>query len=402
MKIEVRPAMPEEMDEARRIADETNVLPPGFVSPAYLKGITHDITLCAFVNGKMATSYAAWPLNMKFNGKDAPVAGVTFVGTLPVFRQMGCLRKVHEKHFEFLYEEGKHPISILFASQAAIYQRYGYSIVSTHNSYDIAPGFIQFKSIENLNKSGNFKEIRENEVEILDDIYSRFIAPRTGYITRDKFKWETGVLNPPLGQATVHDKIVYEENGVPLGYVVYTVAPHLHGHRITIRDMAWLSTSAYYGLWNYFTKMHLSNSIQWMQVPVDDPMPHILLEPRKLNIKSGNGLLARIVDIEKAIPQRGYDEDGELTFEITGDKMCPWNNGRWHMEISNGKGTIKKTDKPPEVTMPIDSFVMIFFGQISATEAMRMGRLGSLKEETLRRYDRLLKTDYMPFCGDII
>jgi hypothetical protein len=49
MRINVRPARPEEMDEQRRIATETNVLPPGFISHEFISGITHDMTLCAEV-----------------------------------------------------------------------------------------------------------------------------------------------------------------------------------------------------------------------------------------------------------------------------------------------------------------------------------------------------------------
>ena len=64
MQIEVRPALPVEMNEAKRIAEETNLLPPGFISPAYINGITPDMTLCAFVDGEMATSYASWPLSI--------------------------------------------------------------------------------------------------------------------------------------------------------------------------------------------------------------------------------------------------------------------------------------------------------------------------------------------------
>jgi len=406
MQIEIRPALPEEMNEARRIAKETNVLPPGFISQNFIDGITHDMTLCAFVDGKMATSYASWPFQMKFNGVDSPVAGVSFVGTLPVFRRMGCLRKVHARHFELLHEKGERPISILFASQAAIYQRYGYAVVSTQNSYDLEPGHIKFKSLKHLNDAGKLTQLHEDEAEILDNIYRQFTAFKTGYLIRDKFKWETGVLNPPINPETVHDKIVYEEDGVPLGYVVYTVEPHFNKfglvHRISIRDMAWLSISAYYGIWNYFTNMDLSHNIHWMQVPVDDPMPHLHLEPRRLNIKSSNGFLARIVDLETAIAMRGYNEDGELIFKIVDDDMCPWNNGKWHMEISNGKGTIKRTNKEADFSMSINSFAMILFGQISTTRAMRMGVLDVMRKDALSIFDRLLKTEYMPFCCDVI
>ncbi len=148
--------------------------------------------------------------------------------------------------------------------------------------------------------------------------------------------------------------------------------------------------------------MHLAQNIIWMQVPLDDPMPHLLLEPRKLNIKSGNGFLSRIVDIEKAIPMRGYSDDGELVFEIHDDAICPWNNGTWHMTISGGKASIKKTKKSPEVSMNANSLAMILFGQLSTTNASRMGIIEVKKKTDLNLYDRLFKTEYMPFCGDII
>ena len=402
MQIEVRPAKQEEMDEARRVAAETNVLPPGLISQVFINGITPDMTLCAFVDGELATSYASWPFTMRFNGIDAPVAGVSFVGTLPVFRRMGCLRKIHTRHFELMHEKGERPISILFASQATIYQRYGYAIVSTQNSYEIEPGNIQFKSLKHLNKTGKLKQLHKDEVDILDKIYRNFTTQRTGYLIRDKFKWETGVLNPPSAPDTVFDKVVYEENGIPLGYVIYTVEPHLQGHKISIRDMAWLSISAYYGIWSYFTKMDLANKIHWRQAPSDDPLPHLIVEPMRLNIKRTRGFLSRIVDIEKAIPFRGYNEDGELVFSIVDDEMCPWNNGTWCLKIKDGKGAIEKTDMQPEAAMTINSFAMIFSGQISATRAMRMGMIDVIKEDAVPVYDRLLKTLYMPFCCDII
>ena len=406
MQIEVRQARPEEMDEIRKIAADTNLLPPDFIPQAFINGVTPDMTLCAFVDGKAATSYAAWPFNMRFNGIDASVAGVSMIGTLPVFRRMGCLRRVHARHFELLHEEGKRPVSILFASQAAIYQRYGYAVVSTQNSYQIEPGNIRFRSLNHLNSTGKLMQLHENVLETLDKIYRQFSERRTGYLIRDKFKWDTGVLNPPTDPGMVHDKIVYEENGVPMGYIVYTVRPHLTdrglGQMITIKDMAWLSISAYYGIWNYLTKMDLAHNIHWMQVPPDDPMPCLILEPASLNIKSTRGFLARIIDIEKAIPFRGYNEDGELFFEIAGDDMCPWNNGKWHMEISDGKGSITKTDKDPEISMGINSMAMMLFGQISATRAMRTGLAEVKKEDALTRFDRLLGTEYMPFCCDII
>ncbi|MBU0995833.1 MAG: GNAT family N-acetyltransferase [Proteobacteria bacterium] len=81
--------------------------------------IQPEMTFCAFVDGKLATSYAAWPMTMRFNGNPIPFAGITFVGTSPVYRGLGCLRQMTQKHFEHLYETGERGFAALYASQAS-------------------------------------------------------------------------------------------------------------------------------------------------------------------------------------------------------------------------------------------------------------------------------------------
>ena len=118
MGVEIRPARPDEMDEFKRVASTALVQ-----SPDMYRAIRPEWTLCAFEDGKLATSYAAWPFTMRFNGEGTPVAAVTMVGTLPVYRRRGYLRKITTTHFQLLHEQGERPIAILHASQAAIYQR---------------------------------------------------------------------------------------------------------------------------------------------------------------------------------------------------------------------------------------------------------------------------------------
>lgn len=115
MALEIRPAKPEEMDEFRHVASTAlTILPEHFSIPA-------KFTLCAFEDGKLATTYGAWPLTMRFNGEGVPAAGVTSVGTLPIYRRRGYLRKVITKHFALLYEQGERAIAILWASWAAVW-----------------------------------------------------------------------------------------------------------------------------------------------------------------------------------------------------------------------------------------------------------------------------------------
>jgi predicted acetyltransferase len=125
-----------------------------------------------------------------------------------------------------------------------------------------------------------------------------------------------------------------------------------------------------------------------------------MLEPRRLNITSSDGLLARIVDVEKALPLRPYSAEGVLTFEIL-DDFCPWNQGRWKMEATSSGTEVSRTGDEPQVVMPVSTLAMLMFGQISASQAARMGRLDTYDYQALLLWDKVMKTAYRPFCADM-
>ena len=402
MGLEIRPARPEEMEEFGRVANTALVMPPELVSPEVAKAISPEWTLCAFEDGKLATAYAAWPFTMRFNGEGVSVAGVTHVGTLPIYRRRGYLRKVIAGHLEILHERGEQPIAILFASRAAIYQRYGYAVVSTRNSYRLEPRYLELAPAEPV--SGTLHETGDDEFGLLVDLYRSFRAERTGYIHRGRLTWAAGVLAPPPSGGPL-SKVVYQEAGEPLGYVIYVVEPEPAAspgpmHRLTIRDLVWLSPSAYRAIWDYLANMDLVGSIIWDRVPSDDPLPHLLLEPRMLHITSQDGLLARIVDVERALSGRRYRDEGTLTFEVV-DDLCSWNSRRWKLEASAAEASVVPTSDRPQLVMPISTLAMLAFGQINATEAARMGRLGVLDRDALPSWDKVMRTTHRPSCADV-
>jgi predicted acetyltransferase len=146
--------------------------------------------------------------------------------------------------------------------------------------------------------------------------------------------------------------------------------------------------------------MDLVGEIVWDRVPSDDPLPHLLLEPRMLHTTSADGLLGRIIDIERALPKRPYPEEATLIFEVV-DDLCPWNNGRWKLETSIAEASIKRTNEKPQLMIPISTLTMLVFGQINATEAVRMQRLDVLDPDALPIWDKAMRTLYRPFCADV-
>jgi predicted acetyltransferase len=399
MSVEFRPATKEEMERFHHVAANALVMTQNQDTTAVMQP---ELTYCAFEDGKLATAYAEWPLTMRFNGNSAPIAGVTYVGTLPVYRRRGYLRKIMTERFKILHEQGERAIAALYASRAAIYQRYGYAVVSTSGSYNFDPRDLQFSVPQDV--PGRFRELADDEFSVLVGLYRSFRADRTGYVHRGKAMWDFGVLGtPPAGGML--NKIIYQENGETLGYLIYVMESPPGGdgtgpnQRLTVRDLVWLTPAAYRAAWNYIANMDLVGNVVWRHVPGDDPLPHLLLEPRMLRKSSGDGLLGRIIDVEKALPQRRYDEEGTISFEIK-DDLCPWNQGRWKLEASTDGSSVSRTGEEPQLTMPVSTLAMLMFGQISASEAARMARLDVGDGSALPLWDKVMRTRYRPACAD--
>jgi len=404
MALEIRAIKNEEKNAFKRLARRSLLLPP-HIAAAAVEGISEDRTLCAFENGQMATTYGWWPLNMRINCAHCPAAGITFVSTSPVHRRRGYLRQITARHFEMLHETGERPIAALHASVAGIYHRYGYAVVSSQQAYSFAPRHLNFVRPPEKNpaEAGRLREIGDDDRAILKDMYQRFCRERTGYLHRGKATWEAGVLAPPPENGE-RVQIVYEEAGTPLGYVIYTASPAKAENgrlrqQIDIRELVWLNARACLNLWQYFASMDLADVIRCSRMPADDPLPHLLSDPRELNITSRDGVMARLVDVREAMGRRGYDSDGAICFELE-DPLCEWNRGKWEFEAADGKTETQPGRRRPDLRLPVDTLAMIFFGRISASQAAAMGRLDVYKPGALPVWDRLFQTRHRPFCPD--
>ncbi|HXH22005.1 MAG TPA: GNAT family N-acetyltransferase [Dehalococcoidia bacterium] len=407
--LEIRPARLEEMGEFVRTVSTALALDPS----RPIEGLLPEWTLCAFEDGRLATTYGAWPLTMRFNGNAVPVAGVTCVSTNPIYRRRGYLRRIMETDFVRLKEAKQQPWALLYASQAAIYQRFGYGIVSTHYSYRVEPRYLQFAT--GFETRGSFREVsKDEEFGLLVDLYRRFREERTGYVHRGRAMWEANVLAPPPPGHT-RTIVVYEEGGEARGYLVYSSGEGRYegpgpGQEVRIADLVWLDIGCYRAIWQYLSRMELAREVIWPAVPADDPLPHLLLEPRMLRASWRDGLLARVIDVPAALMSRPYPEKAVLRFEVA-DAMAPWNEGVWEMvtgpeaEVRPLTASASHPGAPtltraPDVTMDVNTLAMLAFNQITATEAARMGRLEVHDAAALPRWDAALRTKYRPFCAD--
>jgi predicted acetyltransferase len=393
--VEIRPATAEEMPEVARQASRQLGLPASM-----FQGMSPEWTLCAFEDGRVATTYAFWPLQIRFNGPPVPISGVTWVSTHPAYRRRGFLRAITKRHFDTLHEQGEVAMAGLHPAWMAIYQRYGYGTVNVRHSYRVEPRHIQFA--HPLELRGSVREVDlETEFGLLVDVYRRFREERNGLVHRGRAMWDAGPLSgpPPGQQRTI---LAYEQDGEPLGYVVYHAGPGPErsgagpSHELHVMDLFALTPEAHQGLWRVLGTYDNVAEIRWDNAPPDDPLPLMLVEPRLLNETVRDGIMARLVTVERALTQRPYAERATLRFKLL-DELCPWNAGEWELDVDEEVAEVRPYKGHVDLVLTPDTLASLAWGRYSASEAARAGLLQVQDERALARWDAALRTTYPPY-----
>jgi predicted acetyltransferase len=400
MTVDIRSLAEDELPELRRItsyafadsrSDEERRSLPDPLRPEW--------TTCAFVDGRLATTFGAYPFRVRLNGAAVPMAGVTAVATLPEFRRRGLLRQVITTSFGEQRERGE-SLAILWASLGAIYQRYGYGLASTHASYRIDPRDIRFNDPPPAPGGVRIMDAADARPH-LEAIYKAFARPRNLMLHRAPAMWDFR-LTPP-GPQRPQVGVYFDPAGEPRGYVVFALRadPEIgfgRGQRISASDFAYLDLEAYRGLWDFFAAHDLVREVEWQQVPEDDPIPHLLAEPNELQRRIGAAIWMRVTDVEGALRQRPYGDDGALSVRVV-DPLCDWNAGVFTVETAGGATEVSRAGGDADLTVPVAALAVLLAGHRSATQLARAGLVAG-DDTALGVADGLFATAFAPWCPD--
>lgn len=367
-----------------------------------LQAVEPEWTMCAFVDGRVVSTYGAFPFTVRLNGSPVEMGGVTAVGTLPHHRRKGLLRKTMTAGLHAMHERGQ-PFGILWASMGAIYQRFGYGLATPHIAYKFDPRNVEL--LPGQRTPGRCELIEsENALEQIRPVQEAYAASRNMVIERPPYLWKMGALRS-REKRKVYTAVYRNAAGEVTGYVVYNTreAPRDElgpNQVLEVQDLAWLDLDAYRGLWEFIRSHDLVYEVQIRGlVGEDDPMQELLFEPRMVDKRTVDGVWMRIVDVERGLAARPYREPGALCLEVV-DDLLPWNNGRWAFETDGTATTVSRTVREPELTMPVATLATLISGHRGATVLERAGKLEAASMAALRRADRMFATEYAPLTPD--
>jgi len=327
-----------------------------------------------------------------------PTAGVVAVGVLPTHRRRGILHGLMRKQLDDAHERGE-ALATLYASEGAIYRRYGYGLASI--SGDIALPHAHAGFYAAPDPVGRARMVSYDEaLELMPPIYDRVQAQTPGMLSRTREWWEVRRLSSGPWAKGEQMRVILEIDGTPEAYATYRMEFEMeHGISRTVLQVGeafGATPAATRDIWRFILDVDWVETVRAIFMPPDHPLFLLLAEPRRMGWVGAEALWARLVDVGAALSARGYAGDGSVVLDVV-DAFCPWNEGRWEV----GPGGVERTKAAPDLRLDVDMLGSAYLGGFTFAELERAGRVEELRKGGLARADALFRSDRHPWCPEI-
>lgn len=363
-----------------------------------------DRSLGAFDDGKLVGSTAAFTLTLTVPGGAVPMPGVTAVGVQPTHRRRGLLTALMRKQIDDFHQAGE-VVAGLWASEGAIYQRFGYGLSAMIGGFEIDKDRTAFA--RSVQWPGEVSLIdKDRALEVFPTVHEQVVRKYPGMIARTPGLWEHDFadLEHWRDGASPMFFALYESQGSPEGYLAYRVKNEwprgIARNEVRVRELMAASAPAYAALWRFCFDLDLAGKFEGWGRPVDEPLLHMLAHPRALRFTVGDGLWLRLVDVPRALAARRYSADGRVVLEVR-DAFCPWNEGRFSVEGGPGGALCQPTEDEPDLLVDSTDLAAAYLAGTRFATLNRAGRVQEIREGSLARADAMFTWDPPPWCPHV-
>ena len=395
--MELRPATREEFDEFDRAALSAFHRESTATDRMRHQRIDEPDRSLAWFDGEriVATTIALSRRVTVPGGAAVPCAAVTAVTVVPTHRRRGLLTAMMRRQLDDVHA-GPEPLAALWASEAAIYGRFGYGPATAH-----ARLVARRPAARLLTPPPPGDPLAAgpaaDHLEAMREIHARVVATWPGMLDRPGPWWEDRLHDAERdrGGAQPLQAVVCED-----GYALYAVKPDWGDDgpagEVRIREVVAATPQARAIVWSFLLDQDLTRTIEWQLAPADEPLALMLANPRAVRRSVSDALWVRLVDVEAALEARTYATDPDVVLEVA-DAFCPWNAGRYRL----AGGTSERTVAPADLALDVDALGAAYLGGTTLRELALAGRVRELRDGTLARASAALRGDVAPWCPEI-
>ena len=351
-----------------------------------------DRSIAVFDQGKIVGGAHSHRLEMSIPGASSVIAGVANIAVQPTHRRQGLMTRMMHHQIKDLHERGE-PLAALFARESIIYRRFGYGIGSLHERWMIerqyngyarpyeSDGRILFVDPEDITKE-------------LPEVFRRSTNGRSSVFQRALHHWDRDSRAPEHRQGGPGGLFyaAYEDDGRLDGYVIYRII----GNTLVVNELMAATKGANAALWRYCFDMDLVSCTEALKRPVDDPLPWMLADPRRLQRSTRDGVWVRLIDVADSLNLRRYMQRDRLVLEVR-DELCPWNQGRFELEGSSEGSTCRASRSSPDLVLAVADLASAYLGAVSFSTLSQAGLVDERTPGALLRADLMFAVCSAPW-----
>ncbi|HWN36621.1 MAG TPA: sterol carrier protein domain-containing protein, partial [Pseudonocardia sp.] len=218
------------------------------------------------------------------------------------------------------------------------------------------------------------------------DVHRRWAALTPGAVSRNDSWWDVLLLDRE------HDR----DDGTPLfhllhpdGYASYRI--HHDDRLCRVVDFFAATDEAHAALWRTLLSLDLIHTVTASSCPVDDPLPFLLEDPRRVETSGiADGLWARILDVEAVLAARPYAVELDVVLDVADPFLGL--GGRFRLCGGPDGANCVRVDSAADAHLDIATLGALAFGTHRATTLARAG-LVTAEAPVPRRLDAAFTAD---------
>ena len=294
-------------------------------------------------------------------------AGLTWVGVHPGWRRRGLLRTMITQHVEHCRDRAE-PVSLLTASEPAIYGRFGYGLAGVRCHLTLKRG----AALRPVAGSDQVSvRLERAGLETHGELVGRLHASieRPGWVTRETQELAALWLSDaPVFRAGREEQriMVAERNGEAVGYALFrrtsTWGDGGPEGTVGVQEVVASDAATTHALWSRLLDLDLTTEVTSGQLAPDDPLLHLLVDLRAARPTIKDNIWARIIDVPAALSARQYQARVDTVLDVT-DELVPANVGRWHLRADAfSPAQVERTDAPADLALDVRELGAAYLG----------------------------------------
>ena len=345
----------------------------------------------------------AYSFRLPVPGGEVAAAGLSWVGVHPQFRRRGVMRAMVQHHLGEVRRRGE-PVSVLTASEATIYGRYGYGpgVDVLWATIPRGAGLRDVPGADDVPVRMERAEVARHAA--LAGACYEAARTRPGMLSRSTPAWHRRILEDRTADRKGKEalRIMIAGDGDPArGYALFRRAGAWDGAvadgSVEVREVVARDPAAARALWGRLVDLDLTARVAAPPLATDDALLHLLEDVRAIRPAITDAVWVRLVDVPAALAARRYPAELDVVLEVR-DEACPWNQGRWRLDGGPDGAECRRTGDTPDISLDVRELGAAYLGSTSLAALASAGRVNG-EPSSVQRAATAFHWPVAAYCG---